>query len=36
MEIPIDGMKKLLAKIKDQNDLIAEKFIERINNNSVG
>jgi len=36
MEIPIDGMKKLLAKIKDQNDLIAEKFIEIINNNSVG
>ena len=36
MEIPIDGMKKLLAKIKDQNDLIAEKFIEKINNNSVG
>ena len=35
MEISIDSMKELLAKIKDKNDLIAEKFIEKINDNSV-
>jgi hypothetical protein len=35
MEISIGSMKELLAKIKDKNDLIAKKFIEKINNNSV-
>ena len=35
MEISIDSMKELLAKIKDKNDLIAKKFIEKINDNSV-
>ena len=35
MEISIGSMKELLAKIKDKNDLIAKKFIEKINDNSV-